>query len=343
MDKYLFRKDVAQDSLPYIDASADTYIALSSFDKYIVVINKSSVDGYTASSKKSFSLNIAVNNPIMNSNGRFFIIGELNGQTAYLISNENITWQKSFDGQITSIYVNKNGYSTIVLSQTSYKSVIIMVDPSGKEVFTTYLANTVALNTCISNDNKYLAIAEVDTDGASAKSSVKIVSVEKAKSDPTNSVVNTFSADPGNIIVQIEYNDKNKVACLYSDNISIVNGDQNNVVYTTNSNTSFLDVRLNNNILAAEDVSSGIFSSYTKLKIINMDNKETDYNSESIAKSIYTNNDTIAMNFGTEVRFLNTSGWLIKKYSSKQEVQNILLFNNAAGIVYRNKIEIVSL
>jgi len=38
-----------------------------------------------------------------------------------------------------------------------------------------------------------------------------------------------------------------------------------------------------------------------------------------------------------------SAGWLKKKYSSNQEIKNIVLGNNLAGIVYKNKIEIIDL
>ena len=58
--------------------------------------------------------------------------------------------------------------------------------------------------------------------------------------------------------------------------------------------------------------------------------------------SIKVNNGIIAVNFGTEILFINTSGWLINRYTSAQEIQDIVLTNKLAGIVFKNKIEILS-
>ena len=51
----------------------------------------------------------------------------------------------------------------------------------------------------------------------------------------------------------------------------------------------------------------------------------------------------IALNLGSEVDFVNTSGWLAKKYIANQEITNIVISNSIAGIIYRDKIEIVNL
>ena len=51
----------------------------------------------------------------------------------------------------------------------------------------------------------------------------------------------------------------------------------------------------------------------------------------------------IVINLGTSALFINDNGWLVKKYESSQEIQEIVLCNSVAGIVSKNKIEIISL
>ena len=58
---------------------------------------------------------------------------------------------------------------------------------------------------------------------------------------------------------------------------------------------------------------------------------------------MYTYGDIIAMNLGTEVEFVNTSGWLVKRYIANQEITNIVVSDSIAGIIYKDKIEIINL
>ena len=58
---------------------------------------------------------------------------------------------------------------------------------------------------------------------------------------------------------------------------------------------------------------------------------------------MYTKGDIIALNLGTEVEFINTGGWLVKRYIASQEVTNVTVSNNIAGIIYRDKVEIINL
>ena len=67
------------------------------------------------------------------------------------------------------------------------------------------------------------------------------------------------------------------------------------------------------------------------------------YTAESVTKEIITYGNKIALNLGTEVEFINTDGWLIKRYVANQEITKIVMSDNMAGIIYRDKIEIVNL
>ncbi|MCI8352708.1 MAG: hypothetical protein HFJ58_03780 [Clostridia bacterium] len=54
--------------------------------------------------------------------------------------------------------------------------------------------------------------------------------------------------------------------------------------------------------------------------------------------------DNIALNLGSRIDFINTNGWLIKRYISQREVQDIVLAEQIAGIIYsKDKVEITSL
>ena len=58
---------------------------------------------------------------------------------------------------------------------------------------------------------------------------------------------------------------------------------------------------------------------------------------------MYTYNNIIGVNIGTEIYFVNTSGMLLKKYTSKQEISNVLISNSLAIIIYKDRVEIIDL
>ena len=86
--------------------------------------------------------------------------------------------------------------------------------------------------------------------------------------------------------------------------------------------------------MTIEEKSSGLFTADSAVSIINSENKSTSlYTAELVTKEIYTSGNIIALNLGSEVDFINTNGWLVKKYKADQEITSIVLSNSIAGII----------
>ena len=234
---------------------------------------------------------------------------------------------------------------SVIISGTSYKSIIITLDKKGNELFKTYISKNVAIDTDISNDNKYLSIAEVDYTGSIIKSMIKTISIEKAKDDPTNSVIYTYTENNNNLITNIEYQDRNILICMYNNSINLIDISNlsNNELFSLNTNYEFVDINLKNNFIYTENKNIN-FSNFSIINFKNINNNSINkYEFKGSIKSIYTYNEKIAINTGSEIHFVGLNGWLIKKYSSFNEINNIILGDTIAGIIYKNRIEIIEI
>ncbi len=253
-------------------------------------------------------------------------------------------WTTSVEGTIEGIDVGKNGYVSIITEGTSYKSVIITIDKNGKEQFKTYLASTIAVDVDMSVDGKYLAIAEINIGGAIIESSIKIIDVEKASSgDTINSVIYKYSADSNKIITGLKYQEKGQLVCIYDDSIHIIYEDEESTFLEFNNDVQIADINLKSYTVRAEEISTGLSSANTNIILTNIiSNAEVTYTIESVIKNLVCNNQVVAANLGTEVYFINLNGWLEKKYTSTQEIKDIVLGTSIAGIVYRDRIKIIT-
>lgn len=347
MDKYIFMKNVSEEKLPSIQLDYDSNVNVIAYNKYICVLADSVLREYTNSGHLSAEIKLEISNPVYNANNRYLAISEKGSSNIYLISDSKILWQKQVDGNVSKIDVNKNGYVTAILTGTTYKSVIVTFDNKGNELFKTYLSNTIAMDATISKDNKYLAFAEINTTGTLIQSNVKIVSIEKAKETPADAIIYTYKAQTDNLITNIEYQNKNKLICALDNKIITLQNEQEETIIELeeeNKKINAADIRLENDVYRAIEKSAGLFKADTVVEIINTDNKkQTVYTTEGVAKRVECNNNIIAINLGQEIDFINTNGWLIKRYISSQEVQNIIIGNNLAGIVYSDKVEIINL
>ena len=345
MDKNIFRKEIEQDTVATIDLNEEQNGNIYAFNRYIGILNQAKFTIYGNTGSEETSLDIQISNPIFSSANRFLAIAENKGQKFYLIEDKNVLWEAEIEGNISQIYVNKNGYVGVTITGTVNKTVIEMYNPEGKKMFTTFLANTRAVDISISNDNKYLAIAEVDTSGTMIQSSIRILSIEKAEDDPSNSLEKTYTSETGKLITNVKYQDRGRLVCMYTDAITeIENEQENTLVDSSDKKITFQSIDLENNMCYVEEKSSGLFTADSVVNIVNTDNKETkQYTVNYVAKEIYTNGNIIALNLGTEIEFINTGGWLVKRYVANQEITSIVVSDSIAGIIYRDKIEIINL
>ena len=346
IDKNIFQKEKTQNNLPSIEIDESDSSSIYAFNKYIGILNKNNFQIYDNTAKKENELTIEISKPIFCTNNKYLAIAEEKGQKLYLIEDKNILWETEIEGNISQVSVNKNGYVAVTIVDTSYKTVIEMYNSQGVALFKTFLSSTRVVSTSISEDNKYLAIAEIDTSGTVIQSNIKIISIEEGKNNPDNSVKKIYNGENNDLITNIKYQEKDKLLCMYTDKIALIKTDETveNLQEYQDKKVSFASIDLSNASITVEEKSSGIFTADSVVNIINSDNKSTSlYTAESVTKEIYTSNNIIALNLGSEVEFINTSGWLVKKYIAEQEITSIVLSNSVAGIVYRDKIEIINL
>ena len=346
MDKYIFRKNVTEEHIPMIEIDYDSNINIIPYNKYICILAENTLFQYNASGKKEKEVKIEINNPIYDSKNKYLVIGEKDNNKLYLISEDHIIWEKNIDGNLSRVTVNKNGYVCAIVTGTTYKSVIITYDEKGNELFKTYLSSTTAVDACISPNNEELAYAEVNYSGTAIQSNIKIISIKEAKEKNTEPKF-IHNANQNQLILKIKYENKDNLICMYDDGIYRINNGQNSQIYIfneKNNKITFGDIQLDEHIFRTYEKSTGIFSANTVVEIKNsINDKETVYTIEEVVKSVNCSNNIMAFNLGNEVDFVNTNGWLVKRYYSSQVIKNIVLGDGVAGIVYRDKIELVNL
>lgn len=345
LDKYIFRKEVQSANLVKIDLETNKSAGVYAYEKYILVLEQNSLDFYNRFGNKDGNLDIQISTPLFASKGNYLCVAEKNGQKLYCIQNKNIVWQKDIEGEIKGININKNGYVSVIVSGTSYKSIIEIYDNNGKELFKRGLSTTTVIDTDISADNKYLAIAETNFSGVLIQSTIEIVSMENAAKKPDDAIVYKYDANSDNLVTNIEYQ-KDNLVCMYDKYIDIIkNKNVTKVFDYTSEDVLFAGINLNSKIIKVLRKSKGFLGKEFQMKIIDTNNPSNEivYEIEQNPKGIYVSDNIICINLGTEVLFVNSTGWLMKRYKSSQEVQNIVFNSNIAGIISKNRIELISL
>ena len=346
-DVYIFRKIINEEKVPSIDIDTSKNINVFAYNKYIAILEQNELKIYNKSGNQEHSLDIEISNPLFETNGEYLCIAEKGGQKLYLINNKDIIWQKDIEGNIASINVNKNGYVSITISGTSYKTIVQTFNSNGDELFKKYLGTTNVIDTDISNDNKYLAIAEANFSGIVVQTNIKIISIEDAINNSAESIKYTHIAKANDLIINIKYNNKDNLVCMYDEHIDVLEDGQNTeIINLTNEEVLFADINLSSKIAKVKKISDGFLNTTIQMQIINTNNINdiNEYIIESTPKKIYTQGNMIALDLGNSIMFIDDNGWLVKKYESKKgEIQNIVMCDEIAGVISKNKIYIISL
>lgn len=344
MDMNVLRKEITENNLNSIVLEDYDKSNIYAYSNKIAVLKDNKLSLYTASGRQEGQLEVQISTPITYSNGRYFMIAQQDSSKAYLIRDNEIVWKKDLEGNISRVSVNSAGYSSIILTGTAYKTVIVVFDNQGNELFK-YMSSTITVDSAISEDNQYLSFAEVNISGTFVQSNIKTLSIEKAKTSPNEANVFTYNADSNSLILNIKYQNNNKLVCMYDDSVHVIKNNEDTKVADINSSgMTFYSIELNNHLVGTVESTSGLLDTQTSVQIINMDNQnQSTYNFNGVTKELYSYGNKIALNLGSEVHFIETNGWLIKKYTSSQEIRKIVITDQIAGIVYRDKIEIVNL
>lgn len=341
-DENIFRKTVEEGSLAHIEISNDSNTHICAFDNHIGVLSNNIFTVYNMYANQEYMLNLTITTPIFASNGDYLVVAEKNGKKVYLISNKNIVWQADVEGKIEKVTVNKNGYVAIAESQTSHKTVVITYTPTGKELCKTYLSSTYAVDIEISKDDKYLAIAETNLSGIQIKSGIRIVSFEKVEQDIEHAIIYKQDIGTNCLITSIYYDKHNDLICMLDSKIVKIKNSEIKEVVTFAENAIFADIELENQIVQV--INEGQEEIQTRIKTLNTTSgKNREYIINSIPKEIDTKEDIIAVNTGSEAYFITSTGFLIARYEAKQEIKEIVIGDNFAGIIYKNKIELINL
>lgn len=346
-DIHILMKVVYQGSAPTIDYDSNKSTTIIPYDKYVALLNNNQLDIYNSSGKKIQSIDLKISNPLISTNGKYIVIAEKDKEKIYVLSGTKILWSKDLSGNISRVNINENGYASVVCSGTTYKSVVNVFDKNGEELFKTYIPSNKVVDTAISSDNKFVSIAEVDTSGTLIKSIVKTISIKDAKSSPESAIVNTYEMPTNSLIVNIRYQGSKNLICMTDDGISILSDGKKQDVYDfteENKKYSFAGIDMISNVYVVEESSNDISNQMSSIIITNSGTKRKhEYKLKNIAKDTLSSGDIVAINLGTEVYFIDSKGWLKKKYIANEEIKDVVISDRIAAIVYKDNVEIIVL
>lgn len=343
IDKNILGKNIEEEDLPKIEYEQDKNVKTIAYQDYVATILDNQLKIYNKYGKLETQISINITNPIFATNKKYLLIGDIEKNNVYMIYKNTLQWQKQLEDEITSLTITENGAVGVVTTNKTYKSIISVYNITGTEVFKTYLSTTYANNMIISNDMKYMSFVEVNTSGTSIETKVKTIDITKVKVNASESIIYTYIPEPNEMIIKIKYY-KDEIIVYTDKGIFIYYNGNKNEVYKFNEKTKFADINLDGKVCIVEESKNAIMSNDFEIKIIDpLTKKENMYQLKSTIKDISCYGDIIIAETGNETRIINTKGWLIKTFKTSRNIKDISVAKNVVAIIYKNKIEILSI
>ena len=184
-----------------------------------------------------------------------------------------------------------------------------------------------------------LLSGEIDYSGTVIKSFVRIMDINTAD------LIYKFSAPSSQILTNIAYTDKNTAICALSGSVYKVTPTSNSKIFDIDDGDSFVNIDMDNVLAVIESQSSGLFSYEYQLKLtsLNSNNKNLYILNNGLPKKTVATGKYIALNYGSTIDIVNQNGSLKKSYISTEQIKDVIVGERIVGIVYKDKVEIISL
>lgn len=342
IDTHILHKEIASENANALTIDTENLSLIYPYDDKLAIYTDGNINIYNDSAKNIANIEITLSKPIADTEADYLVLGDYESQKVCLIKSNNLVWQKDIEGKVSKVNVNKKGYVAVSVFGTTYESIVMVFNPKGELMFSDYLS-TYVIETEISEDNKYLAIAQIDNSGISPTSKIEIISINKAIEDSSNATVNTYQAETNEMLTGIKYQGQDKLLCCFDDYVVKMDDKESKKIYECNDLTAYVDAHLSNGFVRIDKEQSSVFKSDYRLKICNEGKKEKVYIVEGSLKELKTAEKVSGINLGMEVQFINNNGWLIKKYTTKQEFKEFKLSRKLGIIIYDEKIDIIKL
>ena len=342
IDTYILKKRISENDANSLTIDTDNLSLIYAYDKSLVVYSDGSINFYNTDAKQTGNIEMTLSKPIADSEDKYLALADYGLQKLCLIKSNSLVWQKDIEGKISRVSVNKQGYVAVSVTGTTYESIVMLFNENGDLLFSKYLS-TYVIDVDISDDSKYIAIAEVDNSTILPVTKIEMVSVGLASTSSENATINTYEAESNKLLTGMNFQSKNVLVCSFEDYVLKMTDSSSDRLYEFSDLTAYLEVDSRKGFVRIDKEESSVFKSDYRLKITNENNSEKVYIIEGSIKSVVCKDNKIALNLGKEVQFIDNNGWLVKKFIGNQEVKSVLVSNKIGIIVFKDKISIVNL
>ena len=248
---------------------------------------------------KSADTEIAISQPVINSEGDFVIYYSKDSKEATVCKKESEYYSIKTGNRIIKCKVNRNGYSVVVTEKEGYSSEILVYNRVGEAVFKWDLSKSELIDVDINSDNNKLAISVVEATENKMNGKIMLI-------DTTDASVLEGQYFESEAFYNLEFNRNGTIIAIGNSKLAYLNADGTLKWEHSYDGKTLLKADISNPdmmALAFVNAGSGVKGNSTNVEIVNRLGKAVSQKTfDGHAEDISVSNKRIAIAFGRTVK-----------------------------------------
>jgi hypothetical protein len=315
----------------YFDSGGN--VEYSVYRDYIIEASKYGLRFLDKNFKEHYFESFGMNNPRIRIAGLYITIADIGGKDIYLFNGSQKIWSKRIENNILSVDVSSKGFVLVVHEEKRYKTAISMFELSGDEVFTMGKAENYISMAKFSHSG--FVINQLNTSNIKIKSFLEF-------SDTFGRFGESQITLQDTIVTNFGFLNNDYFVVLGDKGLRIFDKNKKEKNFFPNTGRFLGGNIVDNKYIAVacseEEQSHTYNNNKARINIFNNNEKVGDFLLTNQVKNIVSEKETIALNTGKSVTFINVDGKYLGKFDCKQEANQIEFFDDSNLIIVEKSI-----
>ena len=313
-----------------------------SFGDNVISCSKNGITAYNKKGKVKWNHEISVTAPQLKRSEKKLIVIDTPNKIAYVFDiNGNLKNTVNFENECITAATNNNGWVTAILKNKGYRAQVAVYNDEGKLQYNWNAANNNVISAELSDDNKTLAVAQIDT--VSSPEANGVISLF----DITTDAKPYCGKNTGtNIATYIRWTGNTLLCVGSTDTFSIDKSGKDLYSYKYPGDMVYFNTKSDSLIVFAINETSTSSTKKTLIYIINNKGNELGHSEiDGDIKNIMISGSNIAVLGQNKLYFIKHDGKIKKEYTLSKDVINGIMYNDFKSIfvVSGTRSEIISL
>ncbi len=156
-------------------SSGDLY----TYNDNILLFDSNGMKFYDMKGRFKHNLYFDAYAPYLDIKGNIIAVADTNGKSSAVIKNNKIKYTLKTVENVQLVSVNKKAYSSLITNEKGYKSLVEVYDSDGDNIYQWHIGEHYAVDACVTDNNKYLAVLSVGIDDSNISSYVTFINLKE--------------------------------------------------------------------------------------------------------------------------------------------------------------------